>query len=217
MWPSQSSFRAPGPLRSLAPLCLQNALFGSCLLRARLFLLCLLLFLLHHQHGSYCHPYDNDSRSSAPYDPHELPQPIRFPECFPIPALSLSPSRDPHSSSHSQDWGCLNTHWYHLCSQAVPARWLRLGTESGLEKGDASCLDVDLSSQLDEVKHFLHLLCFSYHLSVYRFTFSNSKMMVTKLPFWDVKLSGKENPLKSHTHTNLRSALPALISTHRSP
>lgn len=50
---------------------------------------------------------------------------------------------------------------------------LRLGTESGLEKGQASCLDMDLSSQLDEVKHFPPLLCFSYHLSVYRFTFFN--------------------------------------------
>lgn len=143
-----------------------------CLLRALLFLLCLLLFPYHHR----CPPHDNGSRPAAPHDPGSIPNPSGSQETFPISGLSLSLSRDPRSSSHSQDWGRSKAQWQHLWTQEVPERQLRLETGSGLERGGARCMWTYLTSSMPwphgpDLEHFFHLLFFSNHLSGYKFTF----------------------------------------------
>lgn len=152
MWPSQSSIKAPSRLHNPALACLHNVPFCACpcLLRSLTFLLCLLLFPLHHQHCSYCHSYDNDNRPSAPRDPHWHPQPIRFPGkvpyswsvavpkqrstfFFPFSGLglfryTLAPPLHPGSPSKMVEvgdrvWAGEKGSWPFVHGPILPARW----------------------------------------------------------------------------------------------
>ena len=176
-------------------ICLQNAPFCTCPLlpRALLFLLCCLLFPLpHHRLVTVLMTVAGALSSSWP---PPASQSFGCPASFPLPGLSLSPSRDPPCVSHRRGQGYSNTHRHYLCAQEVPERQLSWGTECGLERGELAVHAIPAArisvTTWSRIKALPLSSPFLKSAKMKRF---GSKVMVTTLAFWDIKLSGKRTP-----------------------
>ena len=122
----RTAFEAPIPLHNPPPTCLQDALFCTCPLPAQI------------------PPPPSISTVTALLMTMTCPQLLMTPpaspasdsqETVPVFCSFLLPSRDPRSS-HSQDEGISEAHGFPIHAREVPERWLRMGTEFGLQSGD---------------------------------------------------------------------------------
>lgn len=146
--------------------------------------------------------------------PRNIPNPPGSQETFPISGLSLFLSRNPCSSSHSQELRPLKNTLAAPLHPGSPRETAEVGDRGWAGKRGSS-LHTDLPHQLDAMSTFLSssslFLKSSVRLQIHIF---GSKVMATELH------SGMEReprpPLKPRTNTDLRIGLPAFTSTHRS-